>query len=436
MQISVEAGEGLEKRMTVEVPADKIESEVKKRLQSMRPNIKLQGFRPGKVPLPVVTKRYGPHVREEVTGELISNSFYEAVTEKDLKPAGMPKIENRTETPDKGVSYTAVFEVYPEFEITGVESIEIEKPVVEIQESDIDNMIEKLRKQRASWETVDRPAQMDDQLTIDFKGTIDGEPFAGGEGEDMKLVLGAGRMIDGFEEGLVGKCAGETVELDLKFPDDYHSADVAGKDVHFSVTIKSVEAPKLPEVDEAFIKEFGVEDGSMESFREELKQNMQRELDRVIAGKIKDQVMEGLLKANQFDIPKSMIEAEGARIANQMNDQLQMSGNKLPQGMKPFEASQFLEEGKRRVALGLILAEIIKANDIKAEPEKVRAEIEKMAAAYDDPQAVVSWYYQDKSRLSEIESIVLEEQVVNWVLERAQVTDKLTSFEDIMKDSR
>lgn len=436
MEISVEASEGLEKRMTIEVPAEQIDSEVQKRLQSMRSKVKLQGFRPGKVPLSVVTKHYGKQVRQEVTGEVISNSFYNAVTEKNLKPAGMPKIENQTETSGKGLSFTAVFEVYPEFEVSNVDSLTIDKPQVDIADADIDAMIEKLRSQRAEWEEKNGASENDDQINCDFKGTIDGESFQGGDGENMSIVLGSGRMIAGFEDGLIGKTAGETVELDLKFPDDYHSADVAGKDVHFSVTINKVEQPKLPEVNEEFIKEFGVEEGGMDTFRDELKQNMQRELDRVVKSKIKDQVMDELLKANEFDIPKSMIQSEGARIAKQMNDQLQMSGNKLPEGMQPFEASQFEEEGKRRVALGLILSEIIQANDIKAEPAKVRAEIETLASAYHDPKEVVSWYYQDKNRLSEVESMVLEDQVVDWVLEQAQVTDKITSFEEIMKDSR
>lgn len=436
MQISVEATQGLEKKMTIEVPAEKIDTEVAKRLQSMRPKVKLHGFRPGKVPLSVVKKQYGDQVRQEVTGEVISSSFYDAVSEKELKPAGMPKIDTQPETTENGLKFTATFEVYPEFEVTGVDAIAIEKPVCEIEESDIDNMVDKLRGQQTEWKEVERASQTDDRVSCDFKGTVDGEGFEGGEGQGMPVVLGSNSMIPGFEDNLTGKGIGDTVEMDLEFPENYHSKDLAGKPVHFTVTIAKIEESSLPEVDEEFIKKFGVEDGNMQAFRDELKQNMHRELEKNLNSKIKDQVMDSLLSANEFDIPQSMIEAEGARIAKQMNEQLQMSGNKLPDGMKMFEGNQFEDEGKRRVALGLILSEIIKANDIKADADNVRAEIEKMAAAYHDPQEVINWYYQDKNRLTEIESMVLENLVVDWVLDQAQVTDKMTSFEELMNDQR
>jgi len=434
MQISVEATQGLEKRMTIEVPAEKIEEEVTKRLQSMRPKVKLHGFRPGKVPLSVVKKQYGDQVRQEVTGEVISSSFYDAVSEKELKPAGMPKIDAHPVTTENGLKFTATFEVYPEFEVTGIEAIALEKPVCEITEADIDNMVEKLQKQQTLWNDVERASQKDDRVSCDFKGTIDGEEFEGGSGTNMPVVLGSNSMIAGFEDALMGKTTGETVEMDLTFPENYHKAELAGKPVHFTVTLVKIEEPSLPEVNEEFVKKFGVEDGDVNTFRSESKDNMQRELDKTLNSKIKSQVMEKLLEANQFDIPQTMIAAEGARIAKQMNDQLQMSGNKLPANMKLFEGKQFEEEGKRRVALGLIISEIIQSNDIKADADKVRAEIDKMAAAYHDPQEVIKWYYQDKNRLSEVESVVLENQVVDWVVERAQVTDKMTSFDEVMNE--
>ena len=435
MQVSVEATQGLEKRMTVELPLDRVEGEVKKRLQSMQPKIKLKGFRPGKVPMSVVEKQYSGQVRHEVTGDVINSSFYEAVVSEKLKPAGSPRIEDQQAT-ETNITYTAVFEVYPEFEINNVADIKIEKATAEIKDSDIDDMIDKLKKQRVEWNSVDRPAQNDDKLTCEYKGTIDGESFAGGEGTDLPVTLGSNGMIAGFEEGLIGVTVGQTVEMDLKFPDDYQGADVAGKDVHFVVTVKSIEAPTLPEINEEFVKAFGVEKGGVEAFRVELRGNMERELDKTVKNKAKDVVMDALLAANDIEIPKSMIAQESTRVAQQMNDQMKQMNQNMPADMQQFQADQFEEQGKRRVALGLLLSELIKANDIKASADKVRAEIDKMAASYHDPKEVVAWYYQDKNRLAEVESMVLEDQVVEWVLENAQVTDNMTTFEEIMKDSR
>ena len=437
MQVSVEATSGLEKRMTVEVPAEKIESEIEKRLKSMQPNVKLQGFRPGKVPMSVIQKRFAGKVRQEVTGEVVNSSFFEAVGKEDLKPAGMPKIEEQSHDQDAGLKYTAVFEVYPEFKISGVADIKISRDTAEISEVDVDGMIDKLRKQRSEWNEVQRAAQDGDRLNTDYKGTINGESFAGGEGDDLEITLGSGSMIEGFESGLVGAEAGQTVEMDLTFPEDYQGKEVAGKDVHFSVTVKKIEEPELPEVNEEFIKAFGVEAGGIDAFREELKNNMQRELDKNIKARTKNAVMDALLAANEFEIPNSMIDAESQRVADQMNEQVKMNqGGQSATGMPQFDGGQFKDQGRRRVALGLILSEIIKENELKAPADKVKAEIEAIAGSYHDPKEVISWYYQDKSRLQEIESMVLEDQVVDWVLDQAQVTDNVTSFEDIIKDSQ
>jgi len=437
MQVSVEATSGLEKRMTVEVPAEKIESEIEKRLKSMQPTVKLQGFRPGKVPMSVIQKRFAGKVRQEVTGEVVNSSFFEAVGKEDLKPAGMPKIESQSHDQDAGLKYTAVFEVYPEFQISGVSDINISRDVAEIADADIDSMIDKLRKQRSEWNEVQRSAQDGDRLNTDYKGTINGESFAGGEGEDLAIVLGSGSMIEGFESGLLGAEVGQTVEMDLTFPENYQSKEVAGKDVHFSVTVKTIEEPELPEIDDEFIKAFGVEAGGIDAFRDELKNNMQRELDKNIKARTKNAVMDSLLAANEFDIPNSMIDAESQRVAEQMNEQVKMNqGGQSNSGMPQFDGSQFKDQGRRRVALGLILSEIIKENELKAPADKVKAEIEAIAGSYHDPKEVISWYYQDKARLQEIESMVLEDQVVDWVLEQAQVTDKVTTFEEIIKDSQ
>ncbi len=435
MQVSVEATEGLEKRMTVELPLDRVEGEVTKRLQSMQPKIKLKGFRPGKVPMSVVVKQYSGQVRHDVTADVINTSFYEAVTSEKLRPAGSPRIEDQEAT-DANIKYTAIFEVYPEFKVNNVADIEIEKNTSEINDSDIDDMVEKLRKQRVEWNSVDRAAQNDDKLICEYKGTVDGESFAGGEGTDLPVTLGSNGMIEGFEAALVGAIVGQTVEMDLTFPENYQSADVAGKDVHFVATVKSIEEPTLPELNEEFVKEFGVEEGGVDAFRAELKNNMERELEKTVKGKVKNLVMDALLAANDIEIPQTMIAQESARVAQQMNDQMKQMNQNMPAEMQQFQADQFKEQGKRRVALGLLMSELIQENDIKATAEKVRAEIDRMAASYDDPKEVVAWYYQDKSRLAEVESMVLEDQVVEWVLETAQVTDNMITFEEIMKDSR
>ncbi len=435
MQVSVETTSGLERKMTVAVPAERVETEVKNRLKSMAPKVKMAGFRPGKVPFKLVEKRYGEQVRGEVIGEVVSASFYEAVAQEKLRPAGMPTIETTSAEAGQDLEFTATFEVYPEFEVQGVESIEVERPVAEVTEADVDAMIEKLRRQRQQWQAVDRAAQSDDQVTIDFVGTLDGEAFEGGSGEDMPVVLGSGRMIEGFEDALVGAKPGDTVSADLRFPDDYPKQELAGKNVHFEMTVKKVEEPVLPEADDALAASFGVTEGGMEAFRKQVRQNMERELASVIKSKVKQQVMDGLLEKNTFDIPKSMVDAEAARIAEQMNEQLKLRAGQAPAGMA-FQADQFLDEGRRRVALGLILAELIKANGLKADSGRVRAEIERIAAAYDEPEEVVNWYLSDRARLSEIESLVLEDQVVDWVLERAQVTDKSVSFSDIVETTR
>jgi len=435
MQVSVEATQGLEKRMTVELPLDRVEGEVKKRLQSMQPKIKLKGFRPGKVPMSVVEKQYSMQVRQEVTGDVINSSFYEAVMGENLKPAGSPTIEDQEAT-ETNIKYTAIFEVYPEFEINDIADIKIEKLTAEIKDSDIDDMIDKLQKQRIEWNVVDRAAQNEDKVTCEYKGTVDGESFAGGEGTDLPVILGSNGMIEGFEAGLVGATVAQTIEMDLKFPENYQSADVAGKDVHFVVTVKSIEEPTLPEINDEFVKAFGIEEGGLDAFRVELKANMERELEKTVKNKAKSTVMDALLAANEIEIPKTMIAQESARVAEQMNDQMKQMNQNMPAEMQQFQADQFEEQGKRRVALGLLLSEVIKANDIKASADKVRAEIDKMSASYHDPKEVVAWYYQDKNRLAEVESMVLEDQVVEWILEHAQVTDNMTTFEEIMKEAR
>jgi len=437
MQVSVETSDGLEKRMTVTVAADKIESEVKSRLKSMQPNIKLQGFRPGKVPMSVVEKRFGGQVRQEVTGNLVNESYIDAIKQQDLKPAGMPRIEPHPENNENELKFTATFEVYPELTIGEFGDLNIEQVKVDVGESDIENMIDKLRLQRADWNDVERSIAQGDKVFVDYNATIDGQGFAGGSGEDLEIVIGSGNMIDGFEDGLLGGNLNQVVEMDLTFPEQYQNKDVAGKQAHFTVTIKKIQEANLPELDDELFKTFGVEEGGLPAFKEELQQNMQRELENRLNSTNKNRVMDTLLNANKFDIPKSMVAMEADRLAQQMNDQLNMQQNMSRSPSEPvFKAEQFHEQGERRVALGLILSEIISSNNLEASAEKVKAEIESLASTYDNPKEVVAWYYQDKNRLTEVESMVLENQVMDLVLSNAQITELNKSFDEVMKESR
>jgi trigger factor len=427
MQVSVETTEGLERRLSVEVPADRIDSEVQQRLKKMAGSVRLDGFRPGKVPMKVVQNRFGEQIRHEVIGEVLQSSFYEAISQEKLRPAGRPEIEPTSMEPGKSLAYTAVFEVYPELTLAGMDQIRIERPVTGIEAADVDRMIETLRKQRTTWEAVERPAQDGDQLVMDFEGTIDGEGFQGNKAEGAELVLGSGRFIPGFEEGMLGATAGEERTLDLQFPEDYPAQEVAGKPVRFKVRLTAVEEPKLPEVDAEFAKSFGVADGDLESLREQVRENMQRELDQTIKNTVKNQVMDGLIEANPIEIPKALIAEEISRLQEQAR--MQFGGGadmKLPDEM-------FTDQAERRIKLGLILAEIIQANQMKVDPERLRSTIENIAAAYEDPEQVVKWYYSRKDQMSELESVVLEDQVVDWILGQAQVTEKETPFNELMK---
>ena len=313
MQVSVETTEGLERRLSVEVPAERIDSEVQQRLKKMAGSVRLDGFRPGKVPMKVVQNRFGEQIRHEVIGEVLQSSFYEAISQEKLRPAGRPEIEPTSMEPGKSLAYTAVFEVYPELTLAGMEQIKIERPVTGIEATDIDRMIETLRKQRTTWKAVERPAQDGDQLVMDFEGTIDGEGFQGNKAEGARLVLGSGRFIPGFEEGMLGAAPGEERTLDLQFPEDYPAKEVAGKPVQFKVRLTAVEEPRLPEVNEEFAKSFGVADGDLESLREQVRENMQRELDQTIKNTVKNQVMDGLIGANPIEIPKALITEEIGR---------------------------------------------------------------------------------------------------------------------------
>ena len=428
MQVSVESTSALERRMTIGVPAERIETEVNKRLQQTARRAKVPGFRPGKVPMSVIRQRYEDSARQEALGDLIQATFYEAVVEQKLNPAGSPAVEPKVFEKGKDLEYVATFEVFPEFQVTGLENIAIERLQAEVADADLENMLEILRKQNTRFETAARAAQNGDQLNIDFVGKVDGEVFAGGSAKGTQLVLGSGRMIPGFEDGLVGAKAGEERVLNLTFPADYQNLDLAGKAAEFTVTVNAVAEPLLPELNDEFFALFGIKEGGLEGFRAEVRKNMQRELRQAIKSKVKNQVMDGLLSANPIEVPKSLLGNEVNRLRVQA---VQQFGGNIKPDQLPAEL--FEEQAKRRVVLGLIVAEVVKQFDIKPDEARVREMIQEMASAYQEPEQVVAWYYKNDQQLNEVRSVVLEEQVVDTVLQKANVTDKPVSYEEAVK---
>jgi trigger factor len=429
MQVSVESTGTLERRMTVTVPEEKIANEVEQRLKSMAPRVRIDGFRPGKVPFSVIRGKYAGQVRSEVIGDVMQTSFYEAVQQENLKPAGNPTIEPKLMEPGKGVQFDAIFEVMPEIKLAPMSNVKIEKPVVEVQASDVDETIENIRKQRTEFGEVDRAAENGDRVHVDFKGFIDGEAFQGGEAKDFPLDLGAGRMIKGFEEGILGAKAGEERTLDLTFPDEYHAKELAGKACKFEIKVIKVLGPQLPEVDDEFAKGMGVE-GGVDAMRDEIKKNMEREITQTVENRIKQQVMDKLLEENEVPSPQAMVEQESRNLAQQMLANLQ------GQGMDPSQLNlsgdMYKDQAERRVKLGLLLSEIVQQQGIQASDEDVRSYVEELASAYQQPQEVVDWYYGDKNRLAEVESLVLERKIVEWVLEQAKVSDKPMTVTELM----
>lgn len=430
MQVTVEAGTGLERRMTVQVPEERISDQVKDRLKSLGRTARLHGFRPGKVPARVLERTYGRQVRDEVVSKVLESSLFEAFGTENLKPAGQPTIDALDSKPGQGLSYTAVFEVYPEVQAPEAASLELSRPVAEVTEQDVDKLIETLRKQRRTWEELDKEAADGDRLTLDYKGTIEGEPFEGGEAQQVPVELGSHSLIEGFEEALKGAKAGEERVLDLTFPDEYHAKDLAGKPVQFKVTVFKVEEPRLPEVDDEFIKSFGVEEGGVDALRKEIRENMERELRDTIQARMRNDAMDALLSRHELELPKALVEDESRRLMEQTRQNLVRQGAGSPS--LQLQPVLFENQARRRVALGLILAEIVKANDMTADPEKVRGRVASIASAYQDPEQVMGWYYADKQRLAEIESLVMEDEVVEWIVEHAKVNDEKTTFDAIM----
>ena len=422
MQVSVESTSALERRMTVGVSVERIETEVNKRLQQTARRAKVPGFRPGKVPMSVIRQRYEDAARQEALGDLIQSTFYEAVVEQKLNPAGAPAVEPKSFEKGKDLEYVATFEVFPEFTVGGFESIAIERLQADVADADVDNMLEILRKQNTRFEAAERAAENGDQRKID------GEAFAGGSAKGTQLVLGSGRMIPGFEDALVGAKAGEERVINPTFPADYQNLDLAGKTAEFTVTVNSIAAPQLPELNDDFFALFGVKEGGLEGFRAEVRKNMERELRQAIKSKVKNQVMDGLLAANPIEVPKALISNEVNRLRVQAVQQF--GGNLKPEQLP---AELFEEQAKRRVVLGLVVAEVVKQCELKPDDARVREMIQEMASAYQEPEQVVAWYYKNDQQMNEVRSVVLEEQVVDTVLQKANVTDKAVSYEEAVK---
>ncbi len=428
MQVSVEHKEGLECHMTVELPAERVSQEVEKRLKTIAKSAKVDGFRPGKVPLSVVRKRYAEQVLMEVHGELIRATYFEALNQEKLQPASDPLIEPVGKDSKDGFAYTAIFEVMPEIDLGDMGSVSVERPVSEVTDEDVEQMIEKLRKQRTTWNDVERKSKLEDQVTINFKGTIDGEAFEGGSADNVPLVLGSNSMIEGFEDGLVGTAAGETKTLKLTFPKEYPAEHLAGKKAEFEVDVTKVAEPVLPEIDEEFIKAFGLEDGNVETLKKEIRSNMERELDDKIGAMVKEKAMDALLEANDIVIPNAMIKKEAQALRDQTMQNMEQYGQKSEIDL-PVDL--FEEQAKRRVSLGLLVAEVIKANEIKLDEDRVKDKIEKFAQTYDKPQEVIDYYNSNAEQMALVQNIVLEEQVVDWVMEQAKVKEVKSSFEEI-----
>ncbi|MGJ8682947.1 trigger factor [Paraglaciecola sp.] len=432
MQVSVETPTGLERRLTITVPAASIDTAVKSRLQQLAKTQRINGFRPGKVPVNVIKKRYGQAVRQEIAGEVMQQNFYQAITQEKITPAGMPSFEMKTDEDGKDLEFVAAFEVYPEVEVKDVEKIKIEQPVVEISDKDLSNMMDTLRKQHATYKEVKRKIKKDDKVTMDFVGTIDGEEFEGGKAEDFVLELGQNKMIPGFEKPIIGSKTGEEVISDVTFPEDYHAEALKGKEAQFTISIKKTEGLNLPKVDEEFAKLFGIEDGNIDALNDEVRKNMQRELDQTLKASVKEQVIAGLLEKNVIDLPKALVEQEVNVLRDQAKQRFaQQQGGKVD-NMPELPAELFEENARKRVSIGLLLGEVIKTNELKVDAAKVDALIQTAASAYEDPQEVIEYYKSNDELTQQMNNVALEEQAVEVLLEKAKVKEVKKKFDDIM----
>ncbi|CNK97096.1 trigger factor [Yersinia enterocolitica] len=431
MQVSVETTQGLGRRVTITVAADSIEKAVKSELVKAAKNVRIDGFRKGHVPMNIVEQRYGASVRQDVLGDLMQRNFVDAIIKEKINPAGAPNYVPGQYKEGEDFTYSVEFEVYPEVELKDLESIEVEKPVVEVNDADIDTMLETLRKQQATWKETDAAATAEDRATLDFTGSIDGEVFEGGKATDFVLAMGQGRMIPGFEEGVIGHKAGEEFTIDVNFPEDYHAENLKGKSAKFDIVLKKVEVRELPELTEEFIKRFGVADGSVAGLRAEVRKNMERELKGAVRNRVKTQAIDGLVSANEIDVPAALVEGEIDVLRRQAAQRF--GGNEKQAAELPREL--FEEQAKRRVVVGLLLGEVISQHELKADEDRVKALIEEMASAYEDPQEVIEFYSKNKELMNNMRNVALEEQAVETLLSKAKVTEKPTTFSELMNQT-
>lgn len=430
MQVSIETLEGLERRMTVQIPSERVTAAVEKKLKDLSKTVRIDGFRPGKVPLKVVQRKFGGHVRQEVIGDVIESSYQEALIQEKVRPAGMTSIDSVNSEEKQDMSYTATFEVYPEVEQLELASIEVEKPLVEVTDADFEDMLQKLREQRKTWKECKSAAQQGYQVMVDFEGRIDGEIFEGGAGKDMAVEIGAGQMLPEFEAGLEGIKAGEEKDVEVNFPEDYHGADVAGKTAVFTLKATRVSEPELPELNEEFAKGFGIEDGDLDKMRSDIRANMEKEKDDRLKLDLKNKVMSGLLENNVIIAPSALVAEEIKSLRAQAMERMGKNSAELDENTLPDQL--FSEEATRRVQLGLLISEVIRQEKVEIDQALVDSAIEDMAIAYEQPDQVRDYYRQNQQARAGLESMVLEDQVVAHILEQAKVVDKAASFEDLM----
>ena len=433
MQVSIETTSNLERRLTVGVPAERVEVEVNSRLQKAAQKAKLPGFRPGKVPLKVMHQRYGAGVRQEVLGEVVSQSFQEAVIQEKLRPAGQPSIEPKSLEPGKDLQYVAIFEVFPDVELVDMKDFPVAKPVAQVKDEDVDNIIEVFRKQQGTWGEVKRPAILTDKVNLNYTGLKDGQEFEGGSAQDSDLELGSGRMISGFEDGIVGMKPEDEKTLDLSFPDDYHNEDLKGAAVEFKVKLNKILELVPAAIDEELFAKYGVEEGGEQRFREDVSANMARELKNAVEASVKQQVMDALLEAHEsLEVPKALVGQEITAMRQQMFQQFGGAGNMDLDLESLLPDTMFLENAERRVKLGLVLAEYISSYELRADNEQVSKAIEEIASTYESPQEVIDYYQSNPQQRSSVESKVLEDQVVEKLLAGANITENESSYQDVI----
>ncbi len=430
MQQTVESLGALERRIDLTVPAESIDKEVQTRLNKLARTVKMPGFRPGKVPLKMVAQTYGAQVQAEVMNDKVGEAFSSAVNANNLRVAGQPRLEPRAVEGSQDLTFSATFEVYPEIVVGDLAGVEVQRATCAVGDAEVDRTLEIMRKQRATYEDVTRAAADGDVVTVDFKGTQDGTPFDGGTANDFPFTLGQGRMLPEFEAAVTGMAPGETKTFPLTFPADYTAKELAGKTVQFEVTLKKVQQPVLPAVDTQFAKSLGIADGDLDKMRAEIRTNLEREVASRLRARTKDSVMSGLLTVASFDVPKSLVEGEKQRLADQARNDLVARGMSAQEAPLPLEL--FQPQADRRVRLGLLLGEVVRTNALQPRPDQIRKLVEELAQSYERPQEVINWYLSDRKRLGELESVALEDNVTNWVLERARVVDTPVAFDELM----